>query len=174
GGAPALVVLDRTIAGQWHVSPKEITAWGVSTLDAVVPTYGMTGRRDEINGKRMAGAEWRMAGDFFHDALYLYEGADAFDNVLYPSGAIGAGVSPILPLKAELLRYFPPEELARRTTIRRLESGDIEVALSLPLASPGRPAGGRDFVARKTYAKGDVRKLDELPVLEVWPDFSAP
>ena len=168
--APHLLVIDKSIADQWGVSPKDVVVWGHETLDSIIPYGGLSGVRKSIKGEPLQEIEWRKAGDFFTEKLVIFELGDnaaAFDNVLPIEGARRVKGSPVPPIKAELLHYFPPEDLAKRIEFATVGK-DIEVQIRLELSGQ---QGTQPFTIRRRYERKDTVIIELPPVLEIWPDF---
>lgn len=168
--APPLLVIDKGIADQWGVSPKDVVVWGHETLDSIIPYGGLSGVRKSIKGEPLQGIEWRRADDFFTEKLVIFELGDnaaAFDNVLPIEGARRVKGSPVPPIKAELLHYFPPKDLADRIEFSTVGK-DIEVQVRLELSGQ---QGTQPFTIRRRYERKDTLIIEQPPVLEIWPDF---
>lgn len=170
--APPLLVIDKEIADQWDVSPKDVVVWGHETLDSIIPYGGLSGVRKSIKGESLQGIEWRKAGDFFTEKLVIFEldeSTSAFDHVLRIEGANRVKGSPVPPIKAELLHYFPPEDLANRIEFSTVGQ-DIEVQIRLELSGQ---QGTQPFIIRRRYTREETVFIDLPPVLELWPDFKS-
>ncbi len=128
--------------------------------------------------------------EYFTEKLFVIPRPDAFlkqnnQNVLLPGGGDtlkdvdGKSVTPILPIAKELLNDFSVDELNKRITFKTTPVG-IEVSLQLP-----SPDGGPDFSVSRVYVnqkdgdapifdKHQIVEIQNLPVLEIWPNFRAP
>ena len=121
---------------------------------------------------------------YFTEKLFVISQQNAFleSNILPPKDSAdlkvsGKPVTPILPIRKELLDDFNVNELNQQITFEETPSG-IKVSLQLP--SPG---DGQDMLISKEYFKEkdsddgtlfknpEIIEIDRLPVLEVWPDF---
>ena len=121
--------------------------------------------------------------EHFTEKLFVISQQNAFleNNILMPKGSAnlkvnGIPVTPILPIKRELLDDFDVNELSQRITFKEIPNG-IKVNLQRP--SPG---DDKDRIISKEYfmQKDDdaalfnypqIVEIDHLPVLEIWPDF---
>ncbi len=176
-----LLVVDESIAKQWKKPKKEITVLGTKTL-ASVPLGGLSGPRNilltvSLHDDRHA-AEWRTPNDFFTDSLFVVEHPDAFLNTIKVKGddrvmLLRRKVTPILPLKEEILSYLSTKDIARRLVLEASED-KVEVRLKLPLAGSGE--NPREFEISRTYTfrDGQVKPLINRPAIELWPSFAMP
>ena len=122
--------------------------------------------------------------EYFTEKLFVINQSNAFleSNILSPTGSTnlklnGADVTPILPIKKEMLKEYNVNELKKRISFATTPNG-IKVDLQLP--SPG---DGKDILISKEYVKKDdgddklfrnpeIVEIEPLPVLEVWPNFN--
>jgi hypothetical protein len=147
---------------------KDIAVWGSVTLASAQSTP-LNPNRKELHGQSLGGTEWRVAADFFLPKLYTYKGDGAFSSVLSsPWGS--ESVSPLLPLQPWILDHIGPEDVAKRTQVRKV-SNRYDVTLSVPL----KDSGGNlyDVTLTRSYQASDTVLLDQRPVLDIWPNFRA-
>ena len=121
--------------------------------------------------------------EYFTEKLFVISQNNAFlkSNVLMPKGSAnlkvnGRSVTPILPIKKELLDKFDVNELNQRITFEETPTG-IKVNLQYP--SPGDD--GNMIISQEYFQQKDddaalfnypqIVEIDHLPVLEIWPDF---
>lgn len=167
GRAPArpLLVFDRGIATQWSMSPQNVTVDGAQTLASA---------QVQVDNADV----WR-ADDFFTKKLFVIYRESAFpatsgagnQSVTLPGGT--TAVTPILPLRAELLNHLTAEDLAQRVRWEQTPEG-LKLRLFLQLSGPEQNnPEGRTVELSKLYRREDVQTLDNVPILEVWPDFKA-
>ena len=122
--------------------------------------------------------------EYFTEKLFVISQQNAFieSNIFLPKDGEnlkvnGSSVTPILPIKRELLDDFSVDELNQRITFKETPTG-IKVNLQLP--SPG---DGQDtLISQEYFQQKDsddavlfenppIIEIDHLPVLEVWPNF---
>lgn len=168
GRSPAkpLLVFERGIAGQWDMLPQDVTVEGAQTLaSARMPT------------SKVADV-WRES-DFFTKKLFVIDQASAFTATLgaghqsltMPGGS--SVVTPVLPLRPELLQYLTVEDLADRVRWDQTPEG-LKLRLFLRLSGPDASGeDGRTVELSKLYGREDIRTLARVPTLEIWPNFRA-
>lgn len=169
-GRADLLIIEEEIAQKWSERTQDIAVYGVDTL-ASIPTEG--GRRDVLNGRHMQGAEWRYADDLFVEQLAVIDESAAFDlgATVQATRTPHLDVTPVIPLKEELLEYLSPRNLANRVQFTKVGDG-YRVEVDLPLSGPG--AEPRDVTFEHTYKRDDLTVRPEIPFFEIWPDFEAP
>ena len=122
--------------------------------------------------------------EYFTEKLFVISQQNAFleNNILMPKGSTnlkvnGIPVTPILPIKKELLDNFDANELNQRITFEETPTG-IKVNLQHP--SPGDDGDmiiSEEYVMQKDgddaalFNYPQIVEIDHLPVLEIWPDF---
>lgn len=159
-----LLVFDRSIAEQWDIPAQNVTVDRALTLASAQV--------------KVQNAEVWRAADFFTKKLFVIYQENAFPNTLAQQSLTLPGgstiVTPILPLRQELMQYLTAEDLAQRLRWEQTPEG-IRVHLLLQLSGPdpedatGRPAE----VVSNLYRREDIQTLDNVPILEIWPDFQA-
>ena len=167
GRTPAkpLLVFDRGIAEQWDMAPQDVTVQGGQTLAST--------RVD------VASAEVWKAPDFFTNTLFV-----VFQESAFP-GTIGVGsqsltlpggttiVTPILPLAAKLIAYLTADDLAQRVRWEQAPEG-LKIHLFLKLSGPEpNNSAGRTIELTKLYRREEIQTLENVPILEVWPNFKS-
>lgn len=161
----------KTFARQEGVEPARLVVWqGVSGND--VTQESLRGERNTINGIILKGAEFRRPEDFFYEQMAVVEPGNAFPGSMEISGTIvlaNDGLTPILPIKRELLEIFTPQEIVNRLSIS--EDGDnIFLNFNFPLS--GTNGTGTDLRFTKQYSKRDLIYIQqEVPVIELWPNI---
>ena len=128
--------------------------------------------RKKIGRVNLNGVEFRKPEDFFHERMAVVEPAQAFPNSLQLRGTESLSekdLTPILPIKRELLELFTVEEISARLSI----SDDTEnFYLHFEFPVSGIDGGGKDFRWTKAYSKRELIYIDrEVPVIEIFPDF---
>ena len=128
--------------------------------------------RKKIGRTNLNGVEWRRPEDFFHARMAVVDLAHAFPNSpkLRGTDSLNAtDLTPILPLKRELLEIFTTEEISARISISD-DAENFYLHFDFPLS--GIDGGGRDFRWTKTYPKRELIYIDgEIPVIEIFPNF---
>ena len=126
----------------------------------------------KIGRVNLNGAEFRRPEDFFYDRMAVVEPANAFPNSPPLKGydsLVEKDLTPILPLRRELLDIFTPEELSTRISISD-DADNFYLHFIFPLS--GVNGDGKDFRWSKTYPKRDLIYIDqEVPVIELYPNF---
>ncbi|HZE72492.1 MAG TPA: hypothetical protein VE135_23530 [Pyrinomonadaceae bacterium] len=159
-----LLVFDGSIAEQWGMSPQNVTVDGAQTLASA----HVEAKDAEI---------WRQE-NFFNKKLFVIFQENAFPTTLGPGNqsltlpGANSSVTPILPLNPELLGYLTAEDLAERVRWDPTPEG-LVLRLFLPLTGPDASPGGSTVELRKTYKREDIKTLDNVPILEIWPNFRA-
>ena len=126
----------------------------------------------KIGRVNLNGVEFRKPEDFFYERMAVVEPANAFPNSPKLQGAdslIEKDLTPILPLKRELLKLFTTEEISARLAISD-DAENFYLHFNFPLS--GVDGGGKNFRWTKTYPKRDLIYIDrEVPVIEIYPNF---
>ena len=128
--------------------------------------------RKKIGRVTLNGAEFRKPEDFFHERMAVVEPANAFPNSPKVHGMDSVSekdLTPILPIKRELLELFTTEEISARLAISD-DAENFYLHFNFPLS--GVDGGGKNFRWTKTYPKRDLIYIDrEVPVIEIYPNF---
>jgi len=103
-------------------------------------------------------------------ALYFVDNASlAFPGCLSPVGSdtltcAGESISPILPLDPSLLKDYSAEVLGQALRFRQTQADSVEVTLALPDRTP----------ITQSYRLKPEHALPQVPIVELWPNFTAP
>ena len=162
--------LVRDFARFEGVDASRLVVWqGISANEI---TADKLADRKKIGRVNLNGAEFRKPEDFFHERMAVVEPANAFPNSPKLQGAdslMEKDLTPILPIKHELLEIFSTEEISSRLAISD-DAENFYLHFNFPLS--GVDGGGRNFRWTKTYPKRDLIYIDrEVPVIELYPDF---
>ena len=169
-----LLIVDESIADHWEVDPQNVIIWGTMTLAEY---------KDSIDKRLPPVPEHvhiRKPKDLFTDELCVIVQENAFigSNTLLAEGSgelefQGNRVTPIPPIKEELLTYLNAENLNERITFRK-SAGGIEVEIRLTLTGLDG-AKKREFTISREYLpkNGEIKSINSVPVLEIWPNFRA-
>ncbi len=128
--------------------------------------------RTKIGRVNLNGAEFRKPEDFFHERMAVVEPANAFPNSPTLRGYESLSekdLTPILPLKRELLELFTTDEISARLSISD-DAENFYLHFNFPLS--GVDGAGKDFRWTKAYPKRELIYIDrDVPVVEIFPDF---
>ncbi len=128
--------------------------------------------RKKIGAINLNGAQWRKPEEFFHERMAVVEPADAFPNSPRLQGAESLSekdLTPILPIKRELLELFTPDEISARLSIGD-DAENFYLHFDFPLS--GADGTGKDYRWTRAYPKRELIYIDrEAPVVELYPDF---
>ena len=168
-----LLVVDETIAEYWAVDPQNVVVWGTMTLAEY--NTSIDKRLPPVPER----VRFRKPEDLFTDQLCVIIQEDAFGkHTLSAQGSgdlefQGSRVTPILPIKEELLTYLDVKDLNDRSTFQESAAGGIVVSIRLTFTGPNGEE--RDFSISREYLShdGDVKSIDSVPLLEIWPNFKA-
>jgi hypothetical protein len=132
--------------------------------------------------------------DLFLEELSFIDLESALPGALFPDIKDNSPIifndkriTPLIPLNPILLDYFTPEDLIRRIRFQPLRGDGNQVRLTLTLPLTGVQKEGDDRQKRsnkklevleyqlfKDYELNEANALiDQLPVLEIWPNFRA-
>jgi len=168
GRAPAkhLLVFERSVAEQWNMLPQDVTVDGAQTLVSA-----------KVN---VQNADVWKAADFFTKTLFVIFQENAFPGTQGPGNQSlslpggGTTITPILPVRGELLQHLTATDLAKRVRWDQTPEG-LRLELTLNLSGPDTEnAAGRTIKLSKSYRREEIQTLDNVPILEVWPNFEAP
>lgn len=127
--------------------------------------------RNKIGRTNLNGVEWRRPEDFFHARLAVVEPNNAFPNSPKIRGLDSLNepdLTPILPIKRELLELFTVEEISARLAISD-DAENFYLHFDFPLS--GADNSGRDFRWTRAYPKRELIYIDrEVPVVEIYPN----
>lgn len=175
-----ILIVDESIAPQWGMDEAQIPVWGGKTLRTAIPQIGFPAKppreKNTLGETQVTDAEVWSAKWFFKPYLYVVGKEAAFNKVDgLPTTSLKFSertVTPIPPLDHVLLDYLTVEDLAPRISFKQEDEG-IRVTLKLTLSGPDQ--SGKSFTVSQLYRRneGAIRLLENVPVLEVWPDFKA-
>lgn len=156
------------------LSLSQLIVWpGITAANVKEESLGND--RTMIDGVPLGNAQWRRPEEFFTERLAIHAGGNALKGIIKVPGSdilSKEDMSVILPLKAELLEYFTPQEIAHKLRIEKV-GNDIKVQFSFPLS--GINGKGIDYQVEKSYPMQEVIYLiNNVPVIEIWPNFKRP
>lgn len=115
--------------------------------------------------------------EFLTKKLFVIKDPDAFRGSLQPKingdlSVKGKRVTPILPIKSEMLSELNIRDLNKQITFERTEKG-IKVTLRIPsgLEITQEYVERQEGVEPLSAASREIVEVDEVPVLEIWPNF---
>lgn len=155
------------------IDVSQLVIWqGISANE--ISNDKLTADRKKIGRVSLNGAEFRRPDDFFYKKMAVTEPANAFPNSPTIQGynsLTEKDLTPILPIKRELLEIFSAEEIFSRISISD-DAENFYLHFKFPLS--GVNGDGRDFRWTKAYPKRDLIYIDqEVPVIELYPNFRA-
>ena len=162
--------LVRDFARFEGVDPARLVVWqGISANEIFDDKLY---DRKKIGRTVLKNTEFRKPEDFFHARMAVTEPANAFPNSPKIQGADSLSekdLTPILPIKRELLEIFTPEEISARLAISD-DKENFYLHFNFPLS--GVDGKGKNFRWTKTYPKRELIYIDrEVPVIEIYPNF---
>ena len=121
------------------------------------------------------------AKDLLLSDLYFIDLEEALPGSLLPESTEpiffnGQRITPLIPINPILLDYFTPEDLNSKIKFQPFKSGNnsmIKVILDLPLSGTRDDGTPQNFRITKDYPLKEENSLEELPVIDVWPNFRA-
>ncbi|MBK8464911.1 MAG: hypothetical protein IPL32_03690 [Chloracidobacterium sp.] len=167
---PPILIVDKEIPGQWGVQPNQIQV-GTKTLSDLTPAGHPDGVHTQFAGINIPDAEVWNAKEFFTERITLFRVPNAFPGTKGESWVNDqrpTDLSLILPIREKLLNYLDPEDLLGRLQFERTTDGGLRATLTLSL---GDDQTSRPFIVTKEYLPADLEYLDEVPVIEVFPNF---
>lgn len=157
---------------QWKTKEaKDI--WVYDTSSAAI--FDLAEFKKQYKGK----VKFLTEDDIFAENFYYLEGKgnlpgallpNDVDEITYTVNEQERSLTPLLPLKSEILGFFSPDELIKRLEFSPTTIGNksgVTVTLKLPLS-------GGDFTIRRNYSIELTNVIAAIPVLEIWPNFKAP
>lgn len=175
-----LVLADPEVAHAWGKKLHEINIIGATTLDDI--PYGGLGsekRGNKIGNLTLpVGIEWIAPDYFFTNKFFVIKQENALPGAIGGINGFrdlrfkGETITPILPITEELLEYFDYSDIAERVFLENTNDG-LRVKLLLTLSGNDKET---NYEVKKEYkiSEGQVIKISNLPILEVWPNFSTP
>ncbi|MBR4904500.1 MAG: rod shape-determining protein [Selenomonadaceae bacterium] len=153
------------------VNPAKLVVWqGISAND--ITNDKLSSDYKKIGRTVLKNTEFRRPEDFFYEKMAVTEPANAFPNSPKLQGADSLSdkdLTPILPVKRELLEIFTPEEISDRISVSD-DKNNFYVHFIFPLS--GVDGKGTNFRYTKAYPKQNLIYIDqEVPVIEIYPNF---
>ena len=169
----------RDFAKQERISPEHLVIWpGISASD--ITEDSLQNVPNQIGKVNLNDVEYRRPEDFFHEKIVLIDsGGGVFPNSLEFSGmkivAEEDGekieLTPILPIKLELLELFSPEEIQKRISIS-YDSRKITATLTFDFPLSGVKDKQTYFRYKKVYETENIEyNSSATPVIEMWPNI---
>lgn len=172
---PPLLIIDPAIAGAWNEPPQNLSVYEGKTLASFRPEDIETWNRN----KKVICLESK---DLFLQDFRFIDQEGVFPGALLPEGTQSLvfknqNITPLIPLNPILLNYFTPEDLTKKVKLQVVNngSGSLQVRLTLTLPLYGVKGGKKpqNFFLIKDYPLLEENIIDQVPVLEVWPNFCA-
>ncbi|MCR5833439.1 MAG: hypothetical protein K6G55_02125 [Selenomonadaceae bacterium] len=152
------------------VDPSRLVVWqGIGASE--ISDTKLTNDRNKIGRTNLGNAEYRRPEDFFYERMAVVEPANAFPNSPHINGTetIAEDLTPILPIKRELIDLFGAAEIAARLSISN-DANNFYLHFNFPLS--GVNGDGKSFRWTKAYPKRDLIYIDQdVPVVELWPNI---
>ncbi len=174
GVKPPIIIPDPAqITTTWNEQPQNIWVHESVNLASL-----------DLNGLRQGNLIWDVvwieSKDLFLPDFFFIERENALPGALMPKGTPlltyhGQRITPILPLNPWLLHYFTPEDLIAKVQLEAAETPagkQVRVILDLPLSGMNNQPS--NYRISKDYLIKDENCIQEVPILEVWPNFQAP
>ena len=166
--SPTLV---KSVAQQEGIDPARLVVWqGISAND--VTELSLQGEHNKIGDILLTNAEFRRPEDFFYDKMAVVEPGNVFPGSLEISGTIilaNDALTPILPIKRELLELFTPKEIQSRLSIAE-DNNNFLLHFNFPLR--GVNASGTEYRFTQKYPKRELIYIQQaVPVIELWPNI---
>lgn len=167
-----MLLVDRQIAVDWDKPLKDITVSGSVTLADLSANDVIT--RHQIGSHTISNAQMWQPKELFTEKLYVVKSDNAFSGARPESWVKdekaklnNQPVSVILPINEELLEYLDEDDLLQRLKFQQGTNGEITVQLRLTLGMNTQ----RLFEVKKTYSRNEIFDYDQVPVIEVFPNF---
>jgi hypothetical protein len=167
-----LLLVDGAISEIWGVNPQDIRVHRDKTLASL--------NMEDLKADRLPG--WDdvrvvQPHELFTTELTFIDQEAAFPGAFplqssHPLSFNRDKITPILPFNSLLLDYFTPEDLMGRIRFTQSDN-NVRVTLNLPLK--GMVEGGKplEYQLAKEYRLEEQNKIEDLPVLEIWPHLRA-
>lgn len=167
----------REFADQEHINPAELVVWsGINANDVNEKSLRLN-ERNKIGAiylkSKDGNVEYRCPEDFFYERMAVIEPGNSFpgslnNNIAGITVLADTGVTPILPIKTELLEYFTPAEIAANMSFEEDED-NIYVYFNFPLSGK---AGSSKYRYCKVYSVKDLIYIqNDVPTIEIWPNL---
>lgn len=174
-----ILLVDHDISGHWGIADEgEVVIQGPLTL-ADVPFEGLIpGSHNQIGGNPVRDAEVWIPTELFTPQLYYVLASDAFPGSYSLADKWAQGRTPtlnkqaisiILPIVSNLLEHLDGADILRHLVLTQNGEGDITVKLGIPLS--GFTAQPRLYYVQRTYKRNEMVELNQVPILEVFPNF---
>ncbi|WP_013325770.1 hypothetical protein [Gloeothece verrucosa] len=181
-----LLLYDPAMPGVWGEEPQNIWIHGGKTLASLRPE-----ELEELKTRWKGEVIVLEKEELFLEELYFIDLDEALPGALLPDARRNDSiifnnkrVTPLISLNPMLLDYFTPEDLLNKIKFQTLkgEGNKVRLMLNLPLSGvqENNSNGTRnnrpfqDYLLYKDYELKEENLLpDQLPVLEVWPNFQA-
>ncbi|MEM8780653.1 MAG: hypothetical protein AAGF26_17655, partial [Cyanobacteria bacterium P01_G01_bin.49] len=176
---PDLLIYDPDMARVWNKNPQNIWLHEGKTLASLKPEefaeFKKRWQREVILLEK---------NELFLPELYFIELEDGLPGGFLPPSESSdrlyfnnLPVTPLLPLNSILLDYLSPQDLINRLKFQmlRTEAGiRVRLTLDLPLSGVDLEQTSQSYRLYKDYElKAENSLGNQLPILQVWPDFSA-
>lgn len=168
-----IMIVDRELPLQWGMAANQIHVAN-KTLSDVLPPGHPDGMHTTFAGTALTGVEVWNASEFFTERLSAFRVPNVFPGTkeeIWVNNERPTDLSLILPIKEKLLEYLSPDDIISRLAFSRGAAGDVTVTLRLSL---GDETTSRDFNVSKQYGPSDFDFPDEVPIIEVFPNFKVP
>jgi hypothetical protein len=168
-----LLVLERSTPTQWRRHARDIDVLPGLTFDIVDRRWNeLSAGSNDLGIPVPEDTAFILADQLFLDHLYMVKVEDseqAFPGALRVNGSDkirkAYAAEPILPIASVLTQYLMAADVAQACEFQ-IFGNNVRVLLRLPLL------GGAVTVMRD-YIPDDLRFVDSLPILEIWPPFSS-
>ncbi len=181
---PAILIVDEEVARQWKRNSTDLVVWGSTSLRNALP-YGGFDEDPPEHKKEMIGIDGAKAQIWspqwlFKKQLHVVRKSDAFPstvgiNMTPANQELTYGnevVTPILPLDRVLIDQLTVNDLAERISFEQKPDG-ILVRLTLELSGPNTNGAVVEFTKLYAANKDQIRVIEDVPLLAIWPDFRA-
>ena len=163
--------MARDFASQAGVQAPQLVVWpGISAND--ITEASLSGDHHTIGTASLGKTEWFRPEDFFTERMTVIEPGRALPAALDIEGAemlASEDLTPVPPIRPELLEYLTPEDIARRLSIEE-KPDKLVVRFVFPLS--GMNDTPSDYRFSREYPKEELIYIDtNVPVVEIWPDF---
>lgn len=173
GKQTGLLLCDyESLGSQWK-NPEKTILYNTITLNSI--PYNDRSPDQFISVKISPFKKKVFADNIFADNLFFVLGENKFPGSVIIPGAenlrfkSNSKLTPIIPLKEQILDCYSSEELGQRTRFRQLSDDEIEVSLRATLS--GDQSGYKELYLTKKYKGPTIKIIDNVPVVEVWPNI---
>ncbi|MGK7894641.1 MAG: hypothetical protein AB4372_13705, partial [Xenococcus sp. (in: cyanobacteria)] len=175
--APYLLLIDPKIDEQWNKQKQDIWIYEEKTLATANLLKdlkeGKLGWKDRDKGK----VELIYGEDLLLPEFYFINREDGLFRTLNPEGAEqlrydGYRITSLMPINSRLLDYFTASDLSKMLILEMNGEDSVDVSLSIPL-SGFEGDSPKTYYCSRTYPLRAENALEDVPVLEFWPNFQA-